>query len=52
MSDLLKAALILGAAIVVATSIVTYFSPFHSCIRAHDGEQTRSRAIACARATQ
>ena len=52
MSDLLKAALILGAAIVVATSIVTWFSPYLSCIRAYDGSQTAGRAIACARAAQ
>ena len=52
MSDLLKAALNLGAAIVVATSIVTWFSPYQSCIRAYDGNQIAGRAIACARAAQ
>ena len=50
MSDLLKAALILAAAILVATAIVTYFSPYYSCMRAFEGDQLAGRSIACARA--
>ena len=37
MSDLLKATVILGAAIVIAVSIWVYFSPYHSCVRASSG---------------
>jgi len=33
MSDLVKAALIVAAAIVVAVSIWIYFSPYNSCVR-------------------
>ena len=51
MSDLLKAALILGVAIVVAVLIWTYFSPYHSCLRSFEGSITSGRALACARAT-
>ena len=45
MSDLLKAALILGVSIVVAVLIWTYFSPYQSCVRAG------GRVIVCASAT-
>jgi hypothetical protein len=32
--DAVKLGLILGGAIIVAAAIWTYFSPFHTCIRA------------------
>ena len=47
MNDMLKVALILAAAIVVATVIVTYFSPYYSCLR---GSESEARSIICARA--
>ena len=47
MSDLLKAALMLGVAIVTATSIVTCFSPYNSCVRAYEGSGPAK--IVCAR---
>ena len=50
MSDLLKAVLILSAAMLLATCIRTYFSPYHSCVRAYEGDQTAIRALICARA--
>ena len=46
MSDLLKAALVLGVAILIAAAIVMYFSPYQTCMRAFDGNP----AIRCARA--
>ena len=49
MSDLLKAALILSAAILLAICIRTYFSPYHSCVRAYEGEQTAVRGRALCR---
>ena len=49
MSDLLKAALVLGAAILVATSIMTCFSPYQSCMRAHSSDDPQIRALVCAR---
>jgi len=33
MGNLVKAALIVAAAIVVATGMTIYFSPYHSCMR-------------------
>lgn len=51
MSDILKAAVVLGAAIVVAVLLAAYFSPYHSCVRAATGEAEPSlRALVCARA--
>ena len=50
MSDLLKAAMALGAAILVATSIMTCFSPYQSCMRAHSSDDPQLRALVCARA--
>ena len=47
MSDAMKVAVILGAAIVVVVSILTYFSPFHSCMRAYDGRQVAVAAQRC-----
>lgn len=47
MSDILKAALVLGAAIVIATAIMTYFSPYQSCVPAFEGS---SFALRCAQA--
>jgi len=50
MSDPLKAALILGAAIVIAMSIWVYFSPYHSCVRAMPEKAGPADAAAfCAR---
>ena len=46
-SDPMKAVLALSIAIVVAACIVTYFSPYHSCVRAIEGQ---AEAIRCARA--
>ena len=47
MSDLLKAVLVLSAAIVLSVCIWTYFSPYHSCVRSIAGS---NEAIRCARA--
>ena len=46
MSDSMKAALILGVAIVVAVSIWTNFSPFQSCVRAGMSPIGCARAVA------
>jgi hypothetical protein len=34
MSDLVKGALILAVAIIAGTAIITYFSPYQTCVRA------------------
>lgn len=38
MSDPVKVALIIGAVILVATSLYIHFSPFQTCVRAGEGE--------------
>jgi hypothetical protein len=43
MNDLVKAATILGAAIVCATAIWIYFSPYQTCVRAE--QATRKSGI-------
>lgn len=48
MTDHVKVALVIGAAILVAVTIMTYFSPFHSCMRAYDGRQVSAAAFRCA----
>ena len=49
MSDTLKAALIVGGAILLATALYVYFSPYHSCVRS--SFKTRSSLeLACAQA--
>ena len=47
MNDRVKIAFVLAAAIVVAVSILTYFSPFHSCMRAYDGRQVAAAGVRC-----
>ena len=47
MSDILKAAIIVAIAILLATLIGVFFSPYHSCVRAGDSP---ARPIVCARA--
>lgn len=49
MSDTIKAALIVASAIVVATGLYIYYSPYHSCVRAGGGAAQASDW--CARAT-
>lgn len=52
MSDLVKAALILGAAILLAAALVTYFLPFNSCVRTFGGSDiTRGDYFRCAAMT-
>ena len=49
MSDTLKAALIIAGAILLATALYVYFSPYHSCVRS--SFLTRgSNELVCARA--
>ena len=36
MGDLVIAAVIIGASIIIAVAINIYFSPFHTCVRAVD----------------
>ena len=49
MSDTLKAGLIVGGAILLATALYVYFSPYRSCVR--DATMVRgSVALVCARA--
>jgi hypothetical protein len=38
MSDLLKAAIAIALAIVVATGLWIYTSPYHSCVRIYQGK--------------
>jgi hypothetical protein len=45
MDSQIKAALILGGAIIIAVALWIYFGPYHSCVRAGYKE------IACAAAT-
>lgn len=48
MSELVKAAIIVGIAIVIGVAVWTYFSPYHTCVRAQK-ELGDSRAeIRCA----
>jgi hypothetical protein len=42
MNDLVKAATILGAAIVCATAIWVYFSPYQTCVRAEQATRKSS----------
>ena len=49
MSDIMKAALIVGGAVLLATIIALYFSPYHSCVRSGP-EENRAWALNCARA--
>ena len=49
MSDLIKAALIIGVTIIGGTGIWVYFSPYHSCVRAgYEGNWNGSPEIRCA----
>ena len=48
MSDPIKIACIVGGAIVAAVALWTYFSPYHSCVRAE--REHGSAEIACAAA--
>ena len=51
MSDTLKATLILAATILLLVCIKTYFSPYHSCLRAYSGSSQQDvSALRCARA--
>ncbi|MER9886821.1 hypothetical protein NKJ48_14210 [Mesorhizobium sp. M0114] len=40
MGDQAKAALIIAAAILIATAMYIYFSPYQSCVRAGEGRST------------
>ena len=53
MSDILKATLILAATILLLVCIKTYFSPYHSCLRASSASSQPGialRALRCAQA--
>ena len=43
MNNIVTAAIILGAAIIIATILAIYFSPYHSCVRALDHEHAKWR---------
>ncbi|WP_189375231.1 MULTISPECIES: hypothetical protein [unclassified Mesorhizobium] len=49
-----KSALILAVAIVAATGLWIYFSPYQTCVRAiaANGNETRSAQISCANMTK
>ena len=49
MSDILKATLILSAAMLLAVIIMTYFSPYHSCVRTY-GNPSPGWVMRCAEA--
>ena len=50
MSEIVKAASIVAAAIIVATVTNLYFSPYQSCVRAFDGMNLVERGrIVCAK---
>ena len=49
MSDTLKAGLIVGGAILLATALYVYFSPYQSCVRGTTNVRG-SVALVCARA--
>lgn len=54
MSDLPKAATILGAAIIVAVAISVYFALYHACVRAlQDASSAKAAqaAVICAKET-
>ena len=50
MTNLVKGALILGGSIIIAASIVMYFSPYQTCVRAErlDDKKIHSAEIRCA----
>jgi len=43
MNDRVKSALVIGAAIVIATLLWIYFSPYHTCVRAERAENAEWR---------
>ena len=49
MTNGVKIALILAVAIVLAASIVMYFSPYQTCVRARtaNGDETAGAQVAC-----
>ena len=50
MIDTLKAALIVGGAILLATALYVYFSPYHSCVRSSFDTIRSSKELVCAEA--
>ena len=44
MGDLVIAAVIIGASIIIAVAINIYFSPFHTCVRACGGCDDQGRS--------
>jgi hypothetical protein len=50
MSDLVKAAAILGIAIVAATALWVYFSPYQTCVRAQRAHNVPRAETNCAAA--
>ena len=51
MGDLVIAAVIIGASIIIAVAINIYFSPFHTCVRAVDATtkaEASQAAVICA----
>ena len=48
MSDPVKIAVVVGAAIIGATAIWIYFSPYYSCVRALHQENDQHPEIRCA----
>ncbi len=54
MSDTIKGALIIAAAILVATCVWVYFSPYQTCVRAivANGNEKLGAQISCANMTK
>jgi len=53
-SDVVKAAIILGASVVLAAGVLVYFSPYHSSVRAfHSADDFKALDVAakCAQLT-
>jgi hypothetical protein len=50
MSSHVKMGLLIGAAIIIATAMWLYFSPFQTCVRAYvdTGGERRTAEIVCA----
>jgi hypothetical protein len=44
-SDIIRAAIILSAGILLATGLWIYFSPYHSCVRAFQNDDAEYDAL-------